>query len=413
LIGLLTIPLAVVAYALVGFGLQFGGLGMVSDLPGAESLMREWSPLDVAWGPGWGIIGLGGFGVLGGRLGGDLVPLFLFQAALVATATAIPLLSLAKRLKFPLLLLISFFTGGILYPLFGNWVWGGGWLSQLGKNTGLGHGFIDFAGSGTVHLLGAGVALAGILVFGTRLKRRRRPVAPPPVHLPLLALLGTFLLLIGWLGVALGNPLLDETLPFAQVALNLMLSASGGLLAAAIYSWFTTGTPDALISLRGGVAGLVAASASFPFAPPWASLLIGAIAGLLLPLTVYLVEVKLRLDDPTAVVGIHAIPGVWGLLALGLFANGGSGVGWNGVGIGDYLGVSGQGVSGYLVVSGFQPDPTQLYAQLVGLGALVLLMGAVWLAFRGLDRLLMNWVQPRIELESLELKKASYSRRGQ
>lgn len=398
LMGLLAIPLAVVAYALVGFGLQFGGLGVVSDLPGAENLVREWSPLDVAWGPGWGVIGLAGFGVLRGNFGRDLVSLFLFQAALVATATAIPLLSLAKRLKFPLLLLISFCTGGILYPLFCNWVWGGGWLSQLGRNTGLGHGFIDFAGSATVYLLGAGVALAGILVFGTRLKRRRRPVAPPPVHLPLLALLGTFLLLIGWLGVALGNPLLDETLPFAQVALNLMLSASGGLLVAATYSWFTTGAPDALISLRGGVAGLVAASASFPFVPPWASLLIGAIAGFLLPLTVYLMEVRLRLDDPTAVVGMHAVPGVWGLLALGLFADGRGGVGWNGVGIGKYLGVSGQGVSGYLVVSGFQPDPTQLYAQLVGLGALVLLFGVIWLAFRGLDRLFALW--PRAEMES-------------
>lgn len=407
LMGLLAIPLAIIAYALVGFGLQFGGLGVVSDLPGAESLVREWSPLDVAWGPGWGVIGLSGFGVLRGNFGGDLVSLFLFQAALVATATAIPLLSLAKRLNFPLLLLISFFTGGLLYPLFGNWVWGGGWLSQLGKNIGLGHGFIDFAGSGTVHLLGAGVALAGILVFGTRLKRHRGPVAPPPVHLPLLALLGTFLLLVGWLGVALGNPLLDETLPFAQIALNLMLSASGGLVAAAIYSWFTTGAPDLLISLRGGVAGLVAASASFPFVPPWAFLLIGAIAGLLLPLTLYLLDVKLRLDDPTAAVGMYALTGVWGLLALGLFADGRSGVGWNGVGIGDYLGVSGQGVSGLFAVSGFQPDPTQLYAQLVGIGALILLFGGVWLAFRGLERLRILW--PRAEMESV--KGAASSRR--
>lgn len=407
LMGLLAIPLAIIAYALVGFGLQFGGLGVVSDLPGAERLVREWSPLDVAWGPGWGVIGLSGFGVLRGNFGGDLVSLFLFQAALVATATAIPLLSLAKRLNFPLLLLISFFTGGLLYPLFGNWVWGGGWLSQLGKNIGLGHGFIDFAGSGTVHLLGAGVALAGILVFGTRLKRHRGPVAPPPVHLPLLALLGTFLLLVGWLGVALGNPLLDETLPFAQIALNLMLSASGGLVAAAIYSWFTTGAPDLLISLRGGVAGLVAASASFPFVPPWAFLLIGAIAGLLLPLTLYLLEVKLRLDDPTAAVGMHALPGVWGLLALGLFADGRSGVGWNRVGIGDYLGVSGQGVSGLFAVSGFQPDSTQLYAQLVGIGALILLIGGGWLAFRGLERLRILW--PRAEMESV--KGAASSRR--
>ncbi len=400
LMGLLAIPLAVIAYALLGFGLQFGGRGVVSDLPGAEGLVREWSPLDVKGGPGWGAIGLGGFGVLGGNFGGDLLSLFLFQAALVATATAIPLLSLARRLKFPFLLLISCFTSGILYPLFGNWVWGGGWLSQLGNNTGLGHGFIDFAGAGTVHLLGAEVALAGILIFGTRLTRRRRPVAPPPVHLPLLALLGTFLLLIGWVGVALGNPLLDGTLPSAQIALNLMLSASGGLLVAAIYSWFTTGAPEALISLRGGVAGLVAASASFPFILPWASLLVGAIAGLLLPLTIYLVEVKLRLDDPTAVVGMYAVPGVWGLLALGFFADGRNGVGWNGVGIGDYLGVSGQGISGFFVVPGFQPDPTQLYAQLVGLGALVLLFGVVWLAFRGLDRLLTLW--PGAEMESVK-----------
>ncbi len=384
--GLIAIPLGVILYALVGFGFEFGGLGLVSNLQGAQELVSEWSPLDTIWGAGWGMIGLDGFLLLGETPDTGLLTLFLYQGALAATAVSIPLLALAKRLRFFALLGVGLFFAILIYPIYGNWVRGGGWLSQLGANLGLGHGFVDFAGSGTIHAAGGFVTLAGILAFGARLGRREEVAKPPPVHFPLLALLGTFLLLLGWFGLAAANPLLTNNVSFVQILLNVLLAACGGVLVSALYIWFTTGSVDPLMIARGMVAALVAVSASCAFLPPWAALLIGGLAGLFLPLSIYLLEVKLRIDDPTAAVAMHGISGLWGLLALGMFADGGSGQGWNGVGAREYLGIARQGVSGLLVRSGFQPDwPRQFYAQVAGLVALLILaLGLSWLVFRGL-----------------------------
>jgi Amt family ammonium transporter len=387
--GLIGIALGVIIYALVGFGFQFGGLGLVSNLQGAQELISEWSPLDRVWGPGWGIIGLDGFIPFRETPDSELLTLFLYQGALAGTALCIPLLALAGRLRFFALLGMGLFFAVLIYPIYGNWVWGGGWLSQLGANLGLGHGFVDFAGSGTVYAVGGFVALAGILVFGARLAKREGPAKPPPVHFPLLALLGTFLLLIGWLGLAVGNPLLTNNLSYVQILVNILLATCGGVLVTVLYVWFVTGGPDLLMVTRGAVAALVAISASCAFVPSWAALAIGGVAGLLLPLSVYLLEVRLRLDDPTAAVALHGTSGLWGLVALGIFADGGSGRGWNGVGAREYLDIAGQGVSGLLTKPGFQPDwPQQFYAQLVGIVALlVLALGLSWLVFRGVGNL--------------------------
>ena len=402
-IGLIAIPLGVIVYALVGFGFQFGGLGLVSNLRGAQELVSEWSPLDRMWGPGWGVIGFNGFLLLRETLDAELLTLFLYQGSLAATAVCIPLLALARRLRFLALLGVGLFFCVLIYPIYGNWVWGGGWLSQLGANVGLGHGFVDFAGSGTIHAAGALVALAGILVFGARLGRREEVAKPAPVHFPLLALLGTFLLLLGWFGLAVGNPLLTNNVSYVQIVLNVLLAACGGIMVSALYIWFATGGPDLLMVARSTVAAMVAVSASCAFLPPWAALVVGGIAGLLLPLSIYLLEVRLRLDDPTAAVAMHGISGLWGLLALGIFADGGSGRGWNGVGAGEYLDIARQGVSGLLVRPGFQPDwPQQFYAQVVGLVALLILALALsWLVFRGLDGLARRAAAFRSQMETL------------
>jgi len=387
--GLVGIALGVIVYALVGFGFQFGGLGLISNLQGAEELVSEWSPVDRIWGPGWGIIGLDGFLLLSDAPSMELLSLFLYQGALAATAVCIPLLALARRLKTFALLGMGLFFAVLIYPICGNWVWGGGWLSQLGANLGLGHGFVDFAGSGTIHAVSGFLTLAAILAFGARLGRTEEVTKPPAVHFPLLALLGTFLLLLGWFGLAAGNPLLTNNVSSVQILLNVLLAACGGILVSTLYIWFATGGPDLLMVTRGTVAALVAVSASCAFVAPWAALVIGGVAGLLLPLTIYLMEVRLRLDDPTAAVAMHGISGLWGLLALGIFADGGSGRGWNGMGAREYLDIARQGVSGLLVRSGFQPDwPQQFYAQIVGIvGLLILALGLSWLAFRGLDAL--------------------------
>jgi Amt family ammonium transporter len=422
LTSLAAIGLGVLGYFACGFAFQFGGIGLFSELPGVEDLIWEWSFLDVSWGPGWGMLGLKGF-FLGGEADNPAAyALFFSQLALVTTAVLIPALSLRGRVKAIVIVLGALLLSAVIYPILGNWIWGGGWLAYLGSNLELGHGFIDFAGAGLVNLVGGTAALAGILVFKLR-KGEKRPspgaISPlsaralsvppserevaemPPVHLPLLAILGCLLLVVGWLGWALASPLnaLTDISP-AVVAVNLLLAAAGGALVATLYSWFTTGRADVLMATRGLAIGLVSTSAAVPFVPPWAALLTGAVAGLLLPLSIYLLDYLLRLDDPTAAVSVHGLGGLLGLLALGLFADGRYGAGWNGIGATEYLGVLGQGVSGYFTARGFQPDwPGQLYAQLVGLGAIfVLTFVLTWLLLRVLRGLIQAWEGTGLEL---------------
>ncbi len=392
MMGLAATGLAIVGYLACGFALQFGGIGLVSDLPGLGGLVWEWSPLDATWGTGWGTLGLKGFFLQKGADTPLAYALFFSQLPLVITASLIPLLTLRKRAKSLALVPAALLIAAVVYPVIGNWVWGGGWLANLGSNLELGHGFVDFAGSGMVHLLGGVAALGGILAFGLRSEETKEPAEMPPVHLPLLAILGSLLLLVGWLGLVFSNPLYtsNESLPRALIAVNVVLAAGGSLLVAMLYTWFTTGKADVLMAARGLAAGLIAISAACPFVPPWVALIIGAVAGLLLPLGIYLVEYLLRLDDPAAAIATHGLSGLWGLLALAIFADGRYGAGWNGIGAEEYLGIAGQGVSGYLVASGFQLDfPNQLFAQLAGIATIAILAFALaWLFFKVLDVLI-------------------------
>jgi Amt family ammonium transporter len=199
-----------------------------------------------------------------------------------------------------------------------------------------------------------------------------------------LAILGSLLLLVGWLGLIFSNPLYtsNEGLPASLIAVNVVLAAGGGALVAMLYTWFATGGADVLMAARGLAAGLVAISAAGPFVPPWAALIIGAVAGLLLPLGIYFVEYLLRLDDPAAAIATHGLSGLWGLLALAIFADGRYGAGWNRIGAEEYLGIAGQGVSGYFVAPGFQLDlPNQLYAQVVGIATITIVAFATAWAF--------------------------------
>jgi len=435
MMGLAATGLAIVGYLACGFALQFGGVGLVSDLPGLGGLIWEWSPLDATWGTGWGALGLRGFFLQQGADTPTAYALFFSQLPLVITACLIPLLTLRKRARSFALLPVALLIAAVVYPIIGNWVWGGGWLANLGLNLQLGHGFVDFAGSGMVHLLGGVAALGGILAFGLQTlrpgsvrvsdtspgisagfglqnennennenpstgsgRRAEEPAQMPPVHLPLLAILGSLLLLVGWLGLIFSNPLYmsNEGLSRALIAVNVVLAASGSLLTAMLYAWFTTRRADVLMAARGLAAGLIAISAACPFVPPWAALIIGAVAGLLLPLGIYLVEHLLRLDDPSAAIATHGLSGLWGLLALAIFADGRYGAGWNGTGAEEYLGIAGQGVSGGFVASGFQLDfLNQLFAQLAGIATIAILTFALaWLFFKILDVLIKAGTKP-------------------
>jgi Amt family ammonium transporter len=178
-----------------------------------------------------------------------------------------------------------------------------------------------------------------------------------------------------------------------RAAVNLVLAATGGAILPCLYTWFTAGAADSLMAARGAAAGVLGVAAAMAFIPPWAALAIGAVAGLLVPLVTFLVDHILRIEDPTGAIPVGLLGGVLGVLAVGIFADGLAGQGWNGIGTESYLGVTGQGVSGFLPAPGLAPDwPGQINAQLVGLAAIAgLILVAVGILFLVVKVLLLLW----------------------
>ncbi len=377
-VALVSLALVLILYGAAGFGFQFGGIGLINDAPGLQALVREWSPLDTILGAGWGILGLDAFGINFVFVNSDITNLYLYHAALAATAVLMPVLALSARVKSRVLVIGAALLGIFFYPLAANWVWGGGWLQQFGLTTGLGHGMVDFAGSGVVFMFGGFATLGALLGYGVRSHRSVTTSANipefPSAHLPLFMILGAFLFVIGASVIVFGNPFQIQALPTTQIQLNLINAAMAGLVVATLYGWFVSGEPSAMLAARGAVAGAVAIAASLPFVSAWAALVIGGVAGLLLPLTTYAVERWIRADDQALLVPTFGIAGLWGLLALAIFADGTYGIGWNKTGVEKYLGVAGQGVTGIFAQSGFVPDsPGQMEAQFFGILAIGLL----------------------------------------
>mgnify|MGYP001772717251 CR=1 FL=1 len=379
-VGALALALAVLGYWAVGFAFHLGG---TSAALGEEARLYEQAD-------GWGLIGLSGFFLMGKATMPEGLELFVNYLPLVASAVLLVVLSVAGRARGWQTTVGGLIVGAILFPLAACWAWGGGWLANLGLTIGGGHGghgFVDYAGSGVVYLLGGLAALGALVGLGERLPRGEpdKPAEMPPVHFPLLANLGALLFGLGWLGWSLSQPFhaAGATLAPSLIAVNGLLAAAGAILASQTYCWFTVGHADALMSARGMVAGFVAISAGAPFVPPWAALVTGVVAGLLLPLGVYLVERVLRLPDETATVALGITAGLLGLLVVALFANGLWGQGWNGI-RGDYRGVPDQGVTGFLPAARFAEGdgPRQLVDQLAGIGAIGALAFAMdWLVF--------------------------------
>jgi len=388
---LAAIGLGGLAYLALGFALQFGGVGLHYDLPGLESLVWE-RPLlttsDLAR------VGTYGHFLPAAASTATAYDLFLSQLPFVVTSVLIPMVALRGRTPGWVPLLSALLMGGLLYPVLAHWAWFDDWLAQLGQLIGLGHGYIDLAGAGVVHLLGGTVALAGLVAFrlqgerrivtvsGPDPRQRALPKMPRPqkyvplprAYQPLLAYVGAMLALLGWIGLALNEPLLPlpNTMP-SLVVLNLVLSAGAAGTSSMFYTWLVAGTPSPLMVARAVVGGLVALSAGAAFVPPWIAMAVGATVGLLIAPTHFLLTHILRLGDDTAAVSTHLLPGAWGLAVVGLFADGRSGAGWNGVGVLEYLGVTGQGVTGALAAPGFVADwPGQLQAQLAGAGTIFL-----------------------------------------
>ena len=289
---------------------------------------------------------------------------FLYMVAFMDTTATIPTGAMAERWKWKSFVIWGFFCGAIYYPLFGAWTWGGGWLSQLGNSAKLGFGYVDFAGSGVVHAVGGAAALAGALVLGPRLGKFNRDGSAntlPGHHIPM-AMLGCFILLFGWFGFNAASTLAATDIQFALVATNTAIAASFGAITAMLYVTRKHGKPDPGMMVNGMLAGLVAITAPCAFVDPWAAAVIGLIAGVLVVEACGFIESKLKVDDPVGAIAVHGVCGLFGVLSVGIFANGKYGAGWNLTTKG--AAASAKGVSG--VLYGLDPGLGQLGAQAIG-----------------------------------------------
>lgn len=425
------------AYFGLGFAFHFGGIAQVTPNPDLSGLYWEWYPLDqsvdLEVARLWGVVALRGFALAGEAATAGALGLFLSHLALVGAAALIPVGALPRQGRGLAAVLTGLLTGAVIYPLPGNWLWGGGWLSNLGASLGLGHGLVDFGGASAIFFSSSMIALAALLLFRSRaipselaqaaeelvvvtgpdhhLTVYDKPAAPfeedvlpvtpmPSAYLPILSLLGAGLTLLGWLGLSAGLhiPTAINFSP-AHAAVAGILAALSAALTAAGYSWLTTREVNPLMASRGLVAGLIVALAGAPFVPIWVTLVAGLLMGLLLPMLIYLFNQGLHLADESGVLATYGVSALLGLLLVPFFADGQAGQGWNGLGLTDYYGVARQGVSGLFVVSGFASDwPGQLQAQLVGIAAMGL-WALLWgvLLFQTIKVVVNTWVRSGLE----------------
>ncbi len=372
----LSMGLATLGYFAVGFAFHLGGAWLVVNRPGLEGLARIFAGEE---GLPWGLIGLAGFFLSNKAATPEALGLFVTYLPMVMMAVLLPVLSLYGQARGWQVVAVGLLVATLLFPLAACWVWGGGWLANLGQEDmlGRGHGFVDHAGGGVVYLLGGMVALGSLAGLKKQLPPGEpgKPAEMPPAHFPLLANLGALLFGLGWLGWALSEPfhVAGAQLNLPRIAVNGLLAGTGGILASQLYCWATLGRVEALMSARGAVVGWIAVAAGAPFLSPWAALLTGILAGLLFPVAVYLVEHVLRLPDGTATLPLGVLGGGLGVLVTAIFADGRWGQGWNRLGLEKYLDVAGQGVTGLCPAEGFRSDPGQLVAQLAGAGTISLL----------------------------------------
>jgi Amt family ammonium transporter len=312
---------------------------------------------------------------------GQLSVLFEFLA--VAMAALLPWGSGMDRWRLTAGCAAAAVTAAIVFPLMAHWIWGGGWLSQLGVNFGLGAGFIDGGGAATVHVLGGMSALAVIWIAGPRKGKfpKEGLATALPGHNAVYVVFGCLLALVGWLAWNVAGAVLWLHAPLAVlpvVAVNTLLSASGAVAATFAVTRIRFGKPDASLCANGWLAGLVASSACAGIVTPAESILVGLVAGIVTPLLVELLELALSIDDPSGAITVHAAGGLWGLVAAGLFA----------------------------------PMAGQLVAQLVGIAALLgLMLPLVYLLFAVLNRVHAFRVDPdgeRIGMDLHELGGGAY-----
>ena len=383
------------AYWIIGFAIQMGGAAGNGNLGGLQSLSTEF-PVNI-FGHTWGLFGQQGMFLAGHTYDVGVMVIFLFQMVFMDTALTIVTGAAAERWKFLTFAVSSVFMGAFTYPLFANWAWGGGWLAQLGTNLGLGKGYCDFAGSGVVHAVGGLTALAVALIIGPRIGKFNRDGSSNAIigHDISAVLIGCFILAFGWFGFNPGSTLGASgagCLRIGSVAVNTMLAGCTGTFGALLYMWSLKGKPDASMSGNGLLAGLVAITAPSGFVNTTGAAIIGFIAGVLVCLSVTFVENALKVDDPVGAISVHGTCGLWGVLSVGLFADGTSNYGgsWNGV-TGSVTGL-------------FYGDASQLVAQIVGIATLVGFVFTFSFVLNwGLDIILGQRVSAATEIAGLDI----------
>jgi Amt family ammonium transporter len=404
--------LGFVAFFLVGYSFMFGGYSY--PLPGFDFGYDHAVGSNLIGSGDWVFLWKGGAALtdLGNNaFGGAVAAFFLYMVAFMDTTATIPTGAMAERWKWKAFVGWGLFCGALYYPLFGAWTWGGGWLSQLGDSMSLGYGYVDFAGSGVVHTMGGVAALAGALVLGPRIGKFNRDGSAnslPGHHIPM-AMLGCFILLFGWFGFNAASTLAATDVRFAMVATNTAIAAAFGATAAMFWCMYTGAKkPDPGMMVNGMLAGLVAITAPCAFVDPYAAAIIGVIAGVLVVVACGAIE-RRGIDDPVGAIAVHGVNGIWGVLAVGIFANGQYGQGWNflsepGTPAADAL-EAGQGVTGVLAhgpnidyFSSFALG--QLAAQAIGVVVLCTVMfGFAYAFFKIQNAVTKGGIRPPAEIE--------------
>jgi Amt family ammonium transporter len=318
------------AFWAFGYALMFGGSQLASGL-----------------GDGNSVIGASGFFLSGEANDVGTMALWFFQMVFAATAATIVSGAMAERTRLDAYMAYSFLISALIYPIYGHWVWGGGWLSTLP----LGAGARDFAGSGVVHAVGGIAALVGAAMVGPRRGKFDSDGTPRamPGHNMGYVVIGGMILMFGWFGFNPGSTLAATDLRISVIAVNTFLAGIAGALVAYYVSLVRERKANIAVTVSGLIGGLVAITAPCAYVDPWAAVVIGGIAGALVIWVAETLERRLHLDDPVWAVACHGGAGLWGLLAVGIFANG------------TYGGVGG-------LISG---DGGQILAQLVSIATVV------------------------------------------
>jgi Amt family ammonium transporter len=333
------------------------------------------------FGDGNSFIGTKGWCLFGLEPIANGVPLYafwLFQAAFCGAAATIVAGGMAERMKFVGYLIYSFTISALIYPIVGHWIWGGGWLAKMG--------FADFAGSTVVHTVGGFAALIGTSILGPREGKYNIDGTPNVLagHSIPLASLGVFILWFGWFGFNPGSTLsVGDGMAIGRVALNTNMAAALGGIVAMLTVWKRFGKPDLSMAMNGALAGLVAITAPCAYVDPWASLVIGGIAGYIVVRGVELLD-KLKIDDPVGAVPVHGMCGVWGTICIGIFGK-------------KALGLANEGFI-------YSANPMQLGVQIVGsVTTIAFVLVTMGLLFKLIDMTIGLRVSREEELRGLDI----------